>query len=116
MELETNGGIRMTYLFWSLRDPKLSSRFKGALHCSTVAPACIKGERPTLVMARSSGPLTTTYRLFAVGLGDLSHELCPGHVDGTIDGSSLRPRIVLENLHHQRRIVGEDDAGLQHAQ
>ena len=28
--------------------------------------------------------------------------------DGVIDSSGLWPRIVLQNLHHQRRVIGED--------
>ena len=56
------------------------------------------------------------HRLFDVGLRDLSDELRPGHVDGAVDGPSLLPCIVLEDFHHQGGVVGEDNAGLQHAQ
>jgi hypothetical protein len=34
-------------------------------------------------------------RLLAVGLCDLPHELCPGHVDGVVHGPRIGPRIVL---------------------
>src|SRR5439155_25781058 len=51
----------------------------------------------------------------AVGLGDLADELCPGHVDGLVDLAGLRSRIVLEDFHHQGRVVRDDDACLQHA-
>src|SRR5690349_23805271 len=59
---------------------------------------------------------STAHHLLAVGLRDLSDELRPGHVDGAVDGPSLRPRIVLEDFHHQCGVVGEDHAGLQHPQ
>jgi len=50
--------------------------------------------------------------LFPVGLRNLSDELRPGHVDGAIDEPSLLPRIILEDLHHQRGVVGENHASL----
>src|SRR3984957_18819063 len=56
------------------------------------------------------------YRLLAVSLRDLPDELRPGHVDGAIDGPRLGARIVLEDFHHQCGVIGEDHAGLQHAQ
>jgi hypothetical protein len=49
-------------------------------------------------------------------LRDLPDELGPGHVDGTVDSPGLWPCVILQYLDHQRRVVGEDDAGLQHAQ
>jgi len=36
--------------------------------------------------------------LLAVRLSDLAHELCPGHVDGPINGARVRPRVVLQDL------------------
>ena len=50
------------------------------------------------------------------GNSDLPDELRPRHVHGGVDGPGLGPRIVLEDLHHQRGVVGDDDAGLYHAQ
>jgi hypothetical protein len=57
--------------------------------------------------------LPLAHRLPAVSMRDLSHELRPGHVDGAVDGPGLLSRIVLEDFHHQRGVVGEDHAGLQ---
>jgi hypothetical protein len=51
----------------------------------------------------------------AVGMRDLANELGPRHVDGTIDLARLRPCIVPEDFDHQRGVIGEDHAGLQHA-
>src|SRR5258708_25172511 len=58
----------------------------------------------------------SAHRLLAVSLRDLPDELRPGHVDGAIDGPRLGARIVLEDFHHQCGVIGEDHAGLQHAQ
>jgi hypothetical protein len=56
-----------------------------------------------------------THRLLAVGLCDLPHELGPGHVHRAVNCRSLGPRVVLEDFHHQRGVVGQDHAGLHHA-
>jgi len=45
-----------------------------------------------------------------------AHKFGPRHVHGAVDGPRLRPRIVLEDFDHQRGVVGQDHAGLQHAQ
>ena len=54
--------------------------------------------------------------LLSVGLGNLANKLGPAHIHGCIHLTSLRSPIVLEDFHHQRRIVGENHARLQHAQ
>src|SRR5437867_7214452 len=59
---------------------------------------------------------TLEIRLPAVRLSDLAYELRPGHVDGAINSGRVRPRVVLQNLDHQARVVGGDHACLQHAQ
>jgi hypothetical protein len=53
---------------------------------------------------------------FSVGLGNLADKLGPAHVHGPINLTGLRSPIVLEDFHHQGRIVGENDARLQQAQ
>ena len=50
--------------------------------------------------------------LLGIGLRDLPYELGPGHVHGGVDRRSLGPRVVPEDLYHQRGVVGEDHAGL----
>jgi hypothetical protein len=50
--------------------------------------------------------------LLSVGLGDLADKLGPAHVHGPIDLAGLRSRIVLEDFHHQGRIVRDNDARL----
>src|SRR6476660_6532497 len=60
--------------------------------------------------------LPPAYLLPVVGFRDLPHEFRPGHVNGAVHGPSLRPRIILEDLHHQGGVVGKDHPGLQHAQ
>src|SRR3984885_3524601 len=90
------------------------------LSCSCSPPSCLwyeprpyyEGNNITWIRGRS----LPARRLPAVGLRDLPHELGPGHVQGAVDGAGLRPRIVLQDFHHQSGVVGEDDAGLQHAQ
>src|SRR5579859_6520154 len=52
---------------------------------------------------------------FSVGARDLSHQNGPRHVDGTIDGTCFRTRIVLEDLDQERAIVGKNHARLLHA-
>ena len=64
--------------------------------------------------APSQTPLRALHSL-TVSLRDLPHELGPGHVHGAVDDPRLRPRIVLEDFNHQRGVVGEYYAGLQHA-
>src|ERR1700688_1815485 len=54
--------------------------------------------------------------LLSVGVGNLANKLGPAHVHGSINLTGLRSPIVLEDFHHQSRIVGENDARLQHAQ
>src|SRR5207248_7218188 len=54
--------------------------------------------------------------LLSVRLSDLPHQLRPGLVDGPINGARVRPRVVLQDLDHQARIVGDDHARLQHPQ
>src|SRR5689334_16951876 len=60
--------------------------------------------------------LPPAYRLLAVSLRDLPNELRPGHVHAGVDGPRFGTCIVLEDFHHQCGVIGEDDAGLQHAQ
>ena len=48
--------------------------------------------------------------------GQFGHKLGPAHVHGSVDLAGLRSRIVLEDFHHQGRIVRENDTRLQHAQ
>jgi hypothetical protein len=55
-------------------------------------------------------------KLFFVGLGDLTNKLGPAHVHGAVNLTGLRSPIVLEDFHHQSRVVGKNDARLQHAQ
>src|SRR5579862_6907256 len=54
--------------------------------------------------------------LLSVGLCNLANKLGPAHVHGSVNLTGLRSPIVLEDFHHQGRIVGENDARLQHAQ
>ena len=54
--------------------------------------------------------------LFSVGLGNLANQPGPAHVHGSVSLTRLRSRIVLEDFHHQGRVVRENDARLQHAQ
>ena len=81
----------------------------------TPFPDCSRGKS---LFSRKSRMFSLTllgrpaHRLLAVGLRDLPHELGPGHVNGAVDGPSLRPRIILEDLHHQRGVVGKDYTGL----
>ena len=51
--------------------------------------------------------------LLPVGVGNLAYELGPGHIHGTVDRAGLGSRIVLEDFHHQGRVVRENDADLQ---
>jgi hypothetical protein len=51
-----------------------------------------------------------------VGLRDLSNKLGPAHIHRLIDLAGLRPRIVLENVHHQGCVIGDDDTCLQYAE
>src|SRR5262249_44332381 len=53
--------------------------------------------------------------LLAVRLSDLANEFGPAHVNRSVDFDGFRPCIVPQDFHHQRRIVREDDARLQHA-
>jgi hypothetical protein len=43
-------------------------------------------------------------------LRDLPDELGPGHVERGVNRTGLRPRIVFEDFHHQRGVVGKDHA------
>src|SRR5260370_30215046 len=54
--------------------------------------------------------------LLSVGVGDLADKLGPGHVHGSVDLASFRSPIVLEDFHHQGRVVRDYDARLKHAQ
>src|SRR5438093_7340343 len=60
--------------------------------------------------------LTLEIRLPAVRVSDLAYELRPRHVDGAINSGRVRPRVVLQNLDHQARVVARDHARLQHPQ
>jgi hypothetical protein len=51
-------------------------------------------------------------RLLSVGVGDLADKLDPSHVHGPVDLAGFRSRIILENFHHQGRVVRDDDARL----
>jgi hypothetical protein len=80
-------------------------------------PRIAAGSEPCLHLRLAPQPdFRPRTALLAVGLRDLSDKRRPGHVDGAVHGPSLLPRIVLEDFHHQRGVVGEDHAGLQHAQ
>ena len=50
--------------------------------------------------------------LLSVGVGDLADKLGPAHVHGPVDLAGFRSRIVLEDFHHQGRVVRDDDARL----
>ena len=50
--------------------------------------------------------------LLSVGLGDLADELSPGHIHGPVHLAGLWPRIVLEDFHHQGRVVRDNNARL----
>jgi len=43
--------------------------------------------------------------LLSVGLGDLADKFCPRHVHGPVDFACLWPRVVLEDFHHQGRVI-----------
>jgi predicted unusual protein kinase regulating ubiquinone biosynthesis (AarF/ABC1/UbiB family) len=49
-------------------------------------------------------------------MGNLANKFGPAHIHGSVDLAGLRSRIVLEDFHHQCRVVRENDARLQHAQ
>src|SRR6266480_5044081 len=55
-------------------------------------------------------------RLLDVGLGDLADERSPRHVESAVNGAGQRTGVVLEDLDHQRSVVGENHAGLLHAE
>src|SRR5262245_8607529 len=61
-------------------------------------------------------PLRRADHLLSVGLGNLTHELGPRHVDSGVDLAGLGPRVVLEDFHHQGRVVRDNHAGLKQAQ
>src|SRR6201997_2707205 len=48
--------------------------------------------------------------------GDLTDELGPIHIHGFINGAGFWHEIVFENLHHQRAVVRNHYAGLDHSQ
>jgi hypothetical protein len=110
-----NGGAaagRVTFAkdFLKVAVQKLNnSIFHSSIPCLLFGAA-----RRQVAFARTRLP--PPYRLLAVSLRDLPDELRPGHVDGAVDAPRLGTRIVLEDFHHQRGIVGEYHAGLQHAQ
>src|SRR6266540_5302611 len=54
--------------------------------------------------------------LLAVGVRDLADKHGTGHIESAVDGAGLRSGIVLQDLDHQRGVVGEDDPRLLHAQ
>ena len=51
-------------------------------------------------------------RLLSVSVGDLPDKLGPSHVHGPVDLAGFRSRVILENFHHQGRVVRDDDARL----
>jgi len=51
-------------------------------------------------------------RLLSVGVGDLADKLGPTHVHGPVNFAGFRSRIILENFHHQGRVVRDNDASL----
>src|SRR5689334_20853150 len=75
---------------------------------------------PFLEVAVTLEPLiTTTLRidpLLAVRLRHLAHKLRPRHVHGSVDLAGLWPRVVLEDFHHQGRIIRDNNPRLKHAQ
>jgi len=50
--------------------------------------------------------------LLSVGLSDLTDKLGPAHVHGAIDLAGLGSPVILEDFHHQGRVVRDDDARL----
>src|SRR5438067_5677580 len=87
--------------------------------CSNTLIVSVRSAFAWVLVSASVGTsvrLAAGARLLAVRVRDLPHELGPGHVDGAVHGPGLRTRIVLEDFHHQGGVVGEDHAGLQHAQ
>jgi hypothetical protein len=60
----------------------------------------------------SQNAVNTVDGLLSVRLGDLADKLGPTHVHRPVNFSGFRARIVLENFHHQGRVVRDDDAGL----
>src|SRR5207248_5869484 len=83
---------------------------------TTESAADYAAQRAALFRGCISLSRADAVRLLAIRPCDLPHELGPGHVDGIVHGSRFRPRIVLEDFHLQRRVVGADHAGLPHAQ
>src|SRR5438874_8817157 len=55
-------------------------------------------------------------QLLDVGLHDLADERSPRHVESAVNGAGQRTGVVLEDLDHQRSVVGENHAGLLHAE
>src|SRR5437899_8136038 len=55
-------------------------------------------------------------RLLAVGLRDLADERSPRHIESAVNRAGQRTGVVLEDLDHQRSVVGENHAGLLHAE
>src|SRR5262245_19487510 len=67
------------------------------------------------VYLRLSNPCLSS-SLLSVGLGDLADKFGPRHVHGPIDLAGLWPRVVLEDFHHQGRVIRDNNTGLKHAQ
>src|SRR5256886_16419869 len=55
-------------------------------------------------------------RLLAIGLRDLADERSPRHVESAVNGAGQRTGVVLEDLDHERSVVGEDHPGRLHAE
>jgi hypothetical protein len=48
-------------------------------------------------------------RLISVGVGDVADKLSPGHVQGSVDPAGFGPPVVLEDFHHQGRVIRDDE-------
>src|SRR5438034_8621499 len=82
---------------------------------SVTAPT-FRGADSTSTCRRSARADRRRSRLLDVGLHDLADERSPRHVESAVNGAGQRTGVVLEDLDHQRSVVGENHAGLLHAE
>jgi hypothetical protein len=64
--------------------------------------------------SQSSCLKRSVHRLLGVGLRHLAYQLGPIHIHRSIDRTGLGPTVVFENFDHQRRVVRQYNACLQH--
>src|SRR5438034_6635914 len=82
---------------------------------SVTAPT-FRGADSTSTCRRSARADRRRSRVLDGGLRDLADERSPRHVESAVNGAGQRTGVVLEDLDHQRSVVGENHAGLLHAE